>query len=99
MTDLLLWSSSRSRWQTTTAADRGDRRPMGRRQAGPRGGTPGDGCPARRAAARLDTPAKLHGWSVTARAGHRGAADRKSTRLNSSHTVISYAVFCLKKKK
>src|SRR5437588_8459211 len=27
------------------------------------------------------------------------AADRKSTRLNSSHTVISYAVFCLKKKK
>src|SRR5437588_11642106 len=37
---------------------------------------------------------------------HPGAAkvlavheDRKSTRLNSSHTVISYAVFCLKKKK
>src|SRR5437588_8819804 len=29
---------------------------------------------------------------------HRGAQDRKSTRLNSSHTVISYAVFCLKKK-
>src|SRR5438132_9196061 len=29
----------------------------------------------------------------------RYAADRKSTRLNSSHTVISYAVFCLKKKK
>src|SRR5438034_3191693 len=28
-----------------------------------------------------------------------GEADRKSTRLNSSHTVISYAVFCLKKKK
>src|SRR5260221_547529 len=27
-----------------------------------------------------------------------GRADRKSTRLNSSHTVISYAVFCLKKK-
>src|SRR5438034_4892571 len=37
--------------------------------------------------------------------GHAPAAvqilvsDRKSTRLNSSHTVISYAVFCLKKKK
>src|SRR5260221_1554232 len=31
---------------------------------------------------------------------HRaGLQDRKSTRLNSSHTVISYAVFCLKKKK
>src|SRR5438034_6551816 len=27
-----------------------------------------------------------------------GTGDRKSTRLNSSHTVISYAVFCLKKK-
>src|SRR2546430_7344371 len=33
--------------------------------------------------------------------GHRicGFADRKSTRLNSSHSQISYAVFCLKKKK
>src|SRR5260221_10053515 len=29
----------------------------------------------------------------------RRQQDRKSTRLNSSHTVISYAVFCLKKKK
>src|SRR5260221_10940099 len=29
----------------------------------------------------------------------RSQRDRKSTRLNSSHTVISYAVFCLKKKK
>src|SRR5438132_2515606 len=31
--------------------------------------------------------------------GVRVRIDRKSTRLNSSHTVISYAVFCLKKKK
>src|SRR5262245_64344886 len=30
---------------------------------------------------------------------HRYAVDRKSTRLNSSHLGISYAVFCLKKKK
>src|SRR3712207_7748295 len=30
---------------------------------------------------------------------HRGVRDRKSTRLNSSHANISYAVFCLKKKK
>src|SRR5258708_17496696 len=30
---------------------------------------------------------------------HRGQRDRKSTRLNSSHQIISYAVFCLKKKK
>src|SRR5205807_7769754 len=29
---------------------------------------------------------------------HVGEVDRKSTRLNSSHLVISYAVFCLKKK-
>src|SRR5207244_7450054 len=28
-----------------------------------------------------------------------GAKDRKSTRLNSSHQIISYAVFCLKKKR
>src|SRR5256885_10141678 len=31
--------------------------------------------------------------------GNRVRGDRKSTRLNSSHLVISYAVFCLKKKK
>src|SRR3712207_7271083 len=30
---------------------------------------------------------------------HRNGVDRKSTRLNSSHANISYAVFCLKKKK
>src|SRR5438874_5585835 len=36
----------------------------------------------------------------TCRADRRaGAPDRKSTRLNSSHVEISYAVFCLKKKK
>src|SRR5690348_18002231 len=34
-------------------------------------------------------------WPVAARI----VADRKSTRLNSSHPSISYAVFCLKKKK
>src|SRR5947207_11762924 len=33
------------------------------------------------------------------RRSHTSVRDRKSTRLNSSHTVISYAVFCLKKKK
>src|SRR2546426_4914119 len=35
----------------------------------------------------------------SARADPRDWRDRKSTRLNSSHLVISYAVFCLKKKK
>src|SRR3712207_8478827 len=34
-----------------------------------------------------------------ARRRPRGGRDRKSTRLNSSHANISYAVFCLKKKK
>src|SRR2546427_8521281 len=33
------------------------------------------------------------------RGGHARHRDRKSTRLNSSHSQISYAVFCLKKKK
>src|SRR5439155_18727240 len=33
------------------------------------------------------------------RSPRRSARDRKSTRLNSSHVAISYAVFCLKKKK
>src|SRR3712207_8161852 len=35
-------------------------------------------------------------WALPA--GLRSRADRKSTRLNSSHANISYAVFCLKKK-
>src|SRR5256885_13199386 len=35
----------------------------------------------------------------TPRDSHPSPEDRKSTRLNSSHLVISYAVFCLKKKK
>src|SRR2546422_11366420 len=36
---------------------------------------------------------------LAALASHELRADRKSTRLNSSHGYISYAVFCLKKKK
>src|SRR5690242_21402039 len=48
---------------------------------------------------------RYHGFGLTAaaplaRAGASALAqDRKSTRLNSSHMSISYAVFCLKKKK
>src|SRR5256885_2793993 len=42
----------------------------------------------------------LHDFGSAARQVLRQAQqDRKSTRLNSSHLVISYAVFCLKKKK
>src|SRR2546422_1507650 len=39
-----------------------------------------------------------HLGGLTADEGAAGFADRKSTRLNSSHGYISYAVFCLKKK-
>src|SRR5205085_11240184 len=45
---------------------------------------------ARRAARALSFDARRHGPNPL---------DRKSTRLNSSHSQISYAVFCLKKKK
>src|SRR5476651_2824395 len=47
-------------------------------------------------------PISLPSWcwrSAPAAARPRRRADRKSTRLNSSHANISYAVFCLKKKK
>src|SRR2546422_1325409 len=47
----------------------------------------------REAAARAETA------RARAEAASRGREDRKSTRLNSSHGYISYAVFCLKKKK
>src|SRR3712207_8727839 len=43
--------------------------------------------------------AQVEGVRQVAVALRGGAEDRKSTRLNSSHANISYAVFCLKKKK
>src|SRR3712207_8940111 len=46
------------------------------------------------AAAEGRQPAELHGEDHD----QKDAGDRKSTRLNSSHANISYAVFCLKKK-
>src|SRR2546426_2845223 len=70
---------------------RGDRAPVRRGLRGSRRG-------------RLPTPRVLRGSpprrdrpSTEPEVGIR--RDRKSTRLNSSHLVISYAVFCLKKKK
>src|SRR2546422_7120699 len=39
------------------------------------------------------------GWRLPRSRAPRRGRDRKSTRLNSSHGYISYAVFCLKKKK
>src|SRR2546426_2967432 len=44
---------------------------------------------------RMPNAKTVAGWDAATPAG----LDRKSTRLNSSHLVISYAVFCLKKKK
>src|SRR2546426_7364064 len=49
--------------------------------------------------ARTGTGIRLPEPGRIAVSPHRLAGDRKSTRLNSSHLVISYAVFCLKKKK
>src|SRR2546427_1544027 len=52
--------------------------------------------------ARISAPPE---WMANPQAGPKAArglaihSDRKSTRLNSSHSQISYAVFCLKKKK
>src|SRR5690606_41466678 len=40
-----------------------------------------------------------HAGNLMAEGAHIATEDRKSTRLNSSHVKISYAVFCLKKKK
>src|SRR2546429_9414133 len=47
---------------------------------------------------RVDVPAACAGHRIHSPHGRR-YIDRKSTRLNSSHGYISYAVFCLKKKK
>src|SRR5260221_6641955 len=48
----------------------------------------------------LPTELRFHKYDIIRLRVRRPASgDRKSTRLNSSHTVISYAVFCLKKKK
>src|SRR3989442_10475423 len=45
---------------------------------------------------RIDFP--LHDWALAFQGTLVRLLDRKSTRLNSSHVRISYAVFCLKKK-
>src|SRR5207249_6349845 len=51
------------------------------------------------AAGRLDAQGGAAGGQPDKRQGRSARPDRKSTRLNSSHVSISYAVFCLKKKK
>src|SRR5690606_41432878 len=60
-----------------------------------RGGSDG----GRRSAEVLGSAAAPSVWArATSLWPHKTARDRKSTRLNSSHVKISYAVFCLKKK-
>src|SRR5258707_10975425 len=49
--------------------------------------------------ARLRRATGVIDLNNTSRSAKTSRADRKSTRLNSSHANISYAVFCLKKKK
>src|SRR5256885_10105599 len=47
---------------------------------------------------KIATRSEVGGADVSRAGVQRDLLDRKSTRLNSSHLVISYAVFCLKKK-
>src|SRR5437870_7443219 len=57
-----------------------------------------DALPISARGSRCDAPPRpRHGWRRSPDRPARG--DRKSTRLNSSHVAISYAVFCLKKKR
>src|SRR5690606_41937819 len=53
----------------------------------------------RNGGARQEQPRRRTPRAGAARGRRAGHRDRKSTRLNSSHVKISYAVFCLKKKK
>src|SRR5256885_5106576 len=76
----------RSSWPRRLGRDHGASRPSDRLdRSGPANGL------ARRVLPR--------GARMTNQLPPPGAVDRKSTRLNSSHLVISYAVFCLKNKK
>src|SRR3989442_9963994 len=61
-------------------------------------GHPADRCPHHAGIGVLAVPAPLR-WGARRADADTDRSDRKSTRLNSSHVRISYAVFCLKKKK
>src|SRR5690606_40243254 len=70
-----------------------------RRRATPETSPPGGGpCTASHALRRPSGTAAGYGDSSPIEGWRLAFLDRKSTRLNSSHVKISYAVFCLKKK-
>src|SRR5205807_3963146 len=81
-----------------------DALPIYRRRRGERDGRlrprdlEGRAVPAAAAAGPSDSADPRHQPSVAGSGRGGRVPDRKSTRLNSSHLVISYAVFCLKKK-
>src|SRR5256885_15214104 len=58
-----------------------------------------DALPISRTTTDLEASSDTGAVAVGNASASRTSLDRKSTRLNSSHLVISYAVFCLKKKK
>src|SRR2546429_8784071 len=58
-----------------------------------------DALPICTARASIRRPRRAPSASTCPTWGRSNSSDRKSTRLNSSHGYISYAVFCLKKKK
>src|SRR5690625_7015435 len=75
--------------------------PLFRSQTHDLGAEPGDtggDDPRQGRDAELAGVAGFHDHQGGGAVGQRAAVDRKSTRLNSSHVAISYAVFCLKKK-
>src|SRR2546427_7721139 len=82
-------SEPNARWISTT--DSGDRKRVAP-SSGARNSTP--------SSLSLRSLARLKTWKPpeSVRIARRQPIDRKSTRLNSSHSQISYAVFCLKKK-
>src|SRR5699024_12273593 len=66
----------------------------------PRSATPSPPVrPAERSSRRSPSPTSTPRSPVRSETDYVDSTDRKSTRLNSSHVSISYAVFCLKKKK
>src|SRR5437762_5393511 len=88
------WSSDVCSSDLGESRQRADRREYVSGQANPNSDRP----LRRRRVAKAAASAANYGVRRRCRDGG-GARDRKSTRLNSSHRCISYAVFCLKKKK